>query len=87
LNANTVLDIPMKRQTLPTLMQAQWLRRIAQSPLMVTHTPGEETRYSLQNGTTVPRPTAETLIRKGWLKAERDGLFDLPQSYRVLTSH
>jgi hypothetical protein len=69
----------------PTEHQTVWLRRIAASPMMITREPGESVRYSLQNGATIPAPTAETLIRNGWVKAERDGLFDEPQTYRALT--
>jgi hypothetical protein len=69
----------------PTEYQTIWLRRIASFPMMVTRVPGEPTRYSLQNGHTIPSPTAETLIRNGWVKGERDGLFDEPQTYRALT--
>jgi hypothetical protein len=78
----------MKRPTKPkrpTEYQTQWLRRIAASPMMVTRGPGEPVRYSLQNGATIPLLTAKTLIRNGWVKAERDGLFDEPQTYRALT--
>lgn len=69
----------------PTEYQAQWLRRIAQSAMMVTRGPGEPIRYILQNGATIPASTAETLIRNGWLRAERDGLFADAQTYRTLT--
>jgi hypothetical protein len=78
----------MKRSTKPkrpTEHQTAWLRRIASFPMMVTRVSGEPIRYSLQNGATVPRLTAEILIRNGWVKAERDGLFDEPQTYRALT--
>jgi hypothetical protein len=73
------------KRTRPTGYQTLWLRRIASSPMMVTREPGEPTRYSLQNGHTIPSPTAETLIKNGWVKGERDGLFDEPQTYRALT--
>jgi hypothetical protein len=69
----------------PTDTQAAWLRRIARSPMMATRVPGEPTRYGLQNGNDVPAQTAEALIRNGWVKGERDGLFDEPQTYRALT--
>jgi hypothetical protein len=69
----------------PNHYQAQWLRRIAQSPMMVTRVPGEPPRYSLQTGEIIPQRTAEILIRNGWLRAQRDGLFDDPQTYRAHT--
>lgn len=78
----------MKKQTKvkrPTIYQSQWLNRIAHSAMMVTGVPGEEARYGLHNGSTIPTPTAKTLIENGWVKAERDGLFDEPQTYRALT--
>ncbi len=71
----------MKR---PTKRAAAWLKRIAISPLMITKTP-EEKYYSLQDGTPVPPAIAHYLINCGWLKAERDGLFEEPQTYRALT--
>ncbi len=74
----------MKRPKRPSENQSRWLARIAQSPLMVTRVPGEEPRFSLQNGHTVPRSTVDVLIRNGWIKDERDGLFDDAQTYRVL---
>jgi hypothetical protein len=72
-----------KKPKRPNENQSRWLQRIAQSPLMVTF--GEETRFSLQNGQTVPRPAAEVLIRNGWVKADGDALFfDRTQTYRAL---
>lgn len=69
----------------PTLAQAEWLRRIALSPLMKTYIDGEtQPRFSLACGTTVPFATASVLIRNGWVRACRDGLFDDPQTYVAL---
>jgi len=66
----------------PTEAQAQWLRRIAHSPLMKTYVQGDsQPRYSLQSGETVPVPIAEKLIRNGWVRGRRDGLFGDEQSY------
>ena len=66
----------------PTLAQSDWLKRIARSPLMKTYRRDDpQPRYSLQDGTTVPAPTAEALIRNGWLRGRRDGLFGDNQSY------
>ena len=70
----------------PTPAQANWLKRIASSPLMVTHSIDQGTRYSLQNGATVPAPTATTLIRNGWVRRDGDGLFGDTQTYRALLS-
>ena len=70
----------------PTEGQTKWLRRIALSPMMVTQQEGEERRFSLQNGQTVPRNVAEALIMRGWVKGDRDSLFDLSlsQTFRAL---
>jgi len=66
----------------PTYVQADWLKRIARSPMMKTYVVGDtQPRYSLQDGTTVPIQTAEVLIRNGWVKGRRDGLFGDEQSY------
>jgi hypothetical protein len=74
------------RNKLPTKSQTIWLRRIALSPLMVTRTPEFNDRYSLANGLTVPERTAKILIDRGWVVAERDGMWsDAPQTYRVRT--
>lgn len=78
----------MKAKTLkrpiPTEFQAKILRRIARSYMMVTRTP-EEVRYHFPDGETIPAPTAQTLIRNGWLKGDRDSIFDLePQRYDAL---
>jgi hypothetical protein len=75
-----------KRSPTPTSSQANWLRRIAFSPMMITRTPGENDRYSLSNGAVINERTAKILIRNGWVVAQRDGLpwlGDLPQTYRV----
>lgn len=69
----------------PTLAQTQWLHRIALSPLMKTYIDGEpQPRFSLVSGETVPFPTASLLIRNGWVRPQRDGLFDDPQTYVAL---
>lgn len=67
----------------PTDSQAVWLKRIAVSPLMKTHIEGEPLpRFSLQSGATVPLPTAQVLIRNGWVREQRDGLLpDDAQTY------
>jgi hypothetical protein len=75
-----------KRPPKPTSSQANWLHRIALSPMMVTRTPGENDRYSLANGAVINERTAKILIRNGWVVGRRDGLpwfGDLPQTYRV----
>lgn len=69
----------------PNYREAAWLKRIAASPLMLTKVPGEDVHYSLQDGTPVPEATARRLIACGWLKAQRDGLWEEPQTYRALT--
>jgi hypothetical protein len=66
----------------PSEAQAQWLRRIAHSPLMKTYVPNDpQPRFSLQDGSTVPHQTATLLIRNGWVRGRRDGLFGDEQSY------
>ncbi len=74
----------VKKPRRPTAHQSSWLRRIAVSPLMVTKTEGILDSYSLQNGDPVPTYTAKTLIDNGWVIGERDGMFDIPQTYTVL---
>lgn len=69
----------------PNRREAGWIKRIASSPLMVTKSPEETVHYSLQDGSPVPPGIARRLITKGWLKAQRDGLFDEPQTYRART--
>ena len=79
---------PVKKQSKakrPTIGQSKWLAMIARSAMMVTKISGAADRYGLQSGEAIPSDTAETLIRNGWVKAERDGLFDEPQTYRALT--
>ena len=73
-----------KRPRGPSEGQTKWLRRIALSPMMVTYTEGEDPRFSLQNGATVPRNVAEALIMRGWVKGDKDSLFGLSQTFRVL---
>lgn len=66
----------------PTRKQADWLKRIALCPLMKTYLPGDrELQYTLQDGTPVPLDLAERLIRNGWVKGRRDGLFGDQQSW------
>ena len=66
----------------PTEAQTRWLARIARSPLMKTYVQGDtQPRYSLQDGSTVPIDIAEKLIRNGWVRGRRDGLFGDEQSY------
>ncbi len=67
----------------PNHYQVAWLGRIARSPLMKTFI-DDEVRFSLQNGETVPAHTAKVLIRNGWVKPRRDGLFDDTQTYTAL---
>lgn len=68
----------------PTEGQAKWLQRIARSPLMKTYITGDpEPRYSLQNGQTVPAPTAQVLIRNGWVKGQKAGLLDDERAWGV----
>lgn len=74
----------IKRPRGPTWDEYRWLRRIALSPMMATHQEGEEDRYSLQNGETVPRNVAEALIMRGWVRGDKDSLFGLSQTFRVL---
>jgi hypothetical protein len=64
----------------------QWLKRIASSRMIKTYSAyGEEPRFSLQNGATVPAPVAAVLIRNGWVKRCGDGLLpDDTQSYEAL---
>lgn len=71
-----------KRPAKPTEAQAKWLQRIAHSPLMKTYLVGDpDPHWSLQNGATIPSPIAQVLVRNGWVKGRRDGLFGDEQSY------
>lgn len=66
----------------PSIAQADWLKRIAHSPMMKTYVQGDpQPRFSLQDGSTVPINTALLLIRNGWVRGRRDGLFGDEQSY------
>ena len=66
----------------PTHNQTAWLKRIARSPLMKTYLPGDrQVQYTLQDGSPVPLDIAERLIRNGWVKGRRDGLWGDEQSY------
>lgn len=74
------------KNPMPAEAQTRVLRRIAQNGgvLMLTHDAESGDRYSDQLGITVPKTTAHVLIRRGWVIAERDSMFDLtPQSWRV----
>ena len=52
---------------------------------MLTLDPTLGNRFSDTAGGTIDERTARTLIRNGWVRAERDSMFDLtPQSWRVL---
>lgn len=69
------------RRRRPTETQARWLRLIARSPLMKTYIPDDPAPHYSQNGMVVPLPTAEVLIRNGWVRGRRDGLWGDEQSY------
>jgi hypothetical protein len=64
-------------------LKRRWLKRIAQSPIMLTYCEGR--RFSLQNGTEVPSDVAEALIVEGRLCGDKDYLFNgcLSQTFRV----
>jgi hypothetical protein len=77
-----------KKPPKPTIHQAQVLRQIANAGggLCLTRTP-DDMRYHDQAGRTIATPTAMVLIRNGWVKAQRDSMFDLdPQTWRVLSA-
>jgi hypothetical protein len=67
----------------PTVVQSNWLRRIALSPMMVTRIPGEPARYSLTDGARINEGTARALIRNGWLRPSSDGLFGDSQTFHA----
>jgi hypothetical protein len=71
----------------PSLIQASWLRRIASDPMMKTYVGNRVAVFSLQNGEEVPPHIAQTLIKNGWVKGQRDGIFDDPQTYIALTPY
>lgn len=69
----------------PSTTQAMWLRRISLSPMIKTYIGNRVPVFSLANGEEIPPYVAMALIRNGWVRGERDGIFDDPQTYRVLT--
>jgi hypothetical protein len=77
----------MKRKPWPTEAQTRVLRQIASAGgyLMLTND-GEagSRRYSDPAGRTIAEPTARILIKNGWVKAQRDGLWDEPQTWATL---
>ena len=77
--------IRVKKPAKPTLDQTKWLRRIAQSPMIKTYVGSQMPVFHLTTGEAIPVKVAMALIRNGWVKGQRDGMFDDPQSYVVLT--
>lgn len=78
----------MVHRKLPTEAQTRVLRRIAQNggALMLTKEPDKEDRYSDLAGRTIGAATARILIRNGWVRAQRDSMFDLdPQTWWIKT--
>jgi hypothetical protein len=78
----------MRRKTnpKPNHYQAGILSLIAQSFMIRTKNEGVPDEFSTNTGVTIPRLTAELLIRNGWVRAQRDSMFDLvPQRYDALT--
>ncbi len=75
-----------KKAKKPSHFQTAILAQIARSPLMKTYDADHKAAWSLQNGTAISSPTAEALIRNGWVKPQRDGLglFDEGQTYFAL---
>jgi hypothetical protein len=69
----------------PSTTQAMWLRRIAISPMMKTYIGNKEAVFSLASGEGIPPYVAQALIRNGWVKGQKDGMFDDPQTYIALT--
>lgn len=70
----------------PSLTQAAWLRRIAQSSMIKTYVEGDKhLHYSLATGEVVPPLTAKALIDNRWVRGQQDGMFDDPQTYIALT--
>jgi hypothetical protein len=70
----------------PTELQAFWLRRIAQAGGMVVTYRDGSPHYTLVGGdAAIPTELERALIRCGWLRGERDGLYERPQTYRALT--
>jgi hypothetical protein len=74
----------MKKPALPTYYQSSWLKRIAKWGMMLTRDADHDERYSLLDGTTIPAGTARILIRRGWVKGRKDGMFDDHQTFHVL---
>ncbi len=68
----------------PSHTQAMWLRRIAQSRMVKGYVGNKVPVFSLDTGEEIPPYVALALIRNGWVRGERDGMFDDPQTYRAL---
>jgi len=71
-----------KSKPKPNTKEMQYIKMIAQSPMMKTYRNGSIS-WSLQNGMAVPGEMASALIRKGLVKPVRDGLglMDESQTY------
>jgi hypothetical protein len=67
----------------PNTVEFSWLKRISYSLMMVTNRNGTK-EYGLQDGTPIPENVATTLIKRGWVVGQKDGLFDESQTYRAL---
>lgn len=66
-----------------TKFQLRLLERAKLSPVMVTHHPEFQDKWTLHNGAPVNPNTAQALIERGLLIPATDGLFDgFSQSYR-----
>jgi hypothetical protein len=53
---------------------------------MLTHDADHKNHYSDRSGAMIPERTAKTLIRNGWVIAQRDSMFNLtPQSWVAKT--
>jgi hypothetical protein len=68
----------------PSTTQAMWLRRIALSPMMKTYIGNKEPVFALATGEEIPPHMAKTLIKNGWVRGQKDGMFDDPQIYTAL---
>jgi len=73
-----------KKPIRPSTTQATWLRRIAVSPMMKTYIGNKQPVFHLSSGEEIPPYIAQKLISMGWVRGQKDGLYDDPQTYVAL---
>lgn len=60
----------------PTKAQQKWVERIREAGGMILTKDGQEDSYTLTNGRVVRSDLAQTLIQRGFVLPQNDGLFD-----------